>query len=34
MNTVKTDRASIYRKLDVSCPQDAVARAVDLDLTT
>jgi LuxR family transcriptional regulator, maltose regulon positive regulatory protein len=29
INTVKTHRASIYRKLDVSCRQDAVARAVD-----
>jgi LuxR family maltose regulon positive regulatory protein len=32
MNTVKTHRASIYRKLDVSCRQDAVARAVALGL--
>ncbi|MCA1699486.1 MAG: LuxR C-terminal-related transcriptional regulator [Actinobacteria bacterium] len=32
MNTVKTHRASIYRKLDVSCRQDAVARAVALNL--
>ena len=29
MNTVKTHRASIYRKLDVSCRQQAVARAVE-----
>ncbi|MCA1679213.1 MAG: LuxR C-terminal-related transcriptional regulator [Actinobacteria bacterium] len=29
MNTVKTHRASIYRKLDVSCRHDAVARAVE-----
>jgi LuxR family transcriptional regulator, maltose regulon positive regulatory protein len=29
MNTVKTHRASIYRKLDVGCRQDAVARAVE-----
>lgn len=32
MNTVKTHRASIYRKLNVSCRQDAVARAIDLGL--
>jgi LuxR family maltose regulon positive regulatory protein len=29
MNTVKTHRASIYRKLDVGRRQDAVARAVE-----
>lgn len=32
LNTVKTHSASIYRKLYVSCRQDAVSRAVKLSL--
>jgi LuxR family maltose regulon positive regulatory protein len=32
MNTVKTHSSAIYRKLNVSCRQDAVSRAVELGL--